>query len=152
LRVSVDGLPDQVSCAPADLAPGESRARLTLEAKRDVVHFDGGVEVSLRLGEEVLDRKTLALTVRQFLAPLLGEVQPLPIPLTVGGKQTVTVRVDRRGNPDPLTLEADRLPTGVTQGLFNGAAGQDVVGVVLEASPDATPVEGVPIRLVLKAD
>jgi pimeloyl-ACP methyl ester carboxylesterase len=147
MQVRLEGLPQAVTHEPGDVGPGENQARVKLQARADADHFEGDITVSLWVGDTEVDSGTMTLIVRQFLRPQMGAVESITLPL--GGSRTVKVEVIRRGNTDPLTLEADGLPAWVTQKKVDAAG--DSVALRLEARADGPPWSDT-IHLVLKAD
>jgi alpha-beta hydrolase superfamily lysophospholipase len=149
LTVRLEGAPGPVTCPPLTLEDGQDAGRLELGAAADAPAGAHPVRLTLWEGERQTDEQPVSLTVEEFLPPqLLGEGGN--VSLRPGEKRAVVVAVDRRGCVEPLKLELDKLPAGVTQRSAPCGPAEKAVRLELAADPGAPASSGI-LRMTLWA-
>jgi hypothetical protein len=111
VTVQVDGLPPLVTCPPVTVAPGQA-AQIVMSADPHIEAGEFRPSVSLWVEKEKVDSAPLRLTITKRPTPRLVNLKPLV--WKIGETREIDFEVDRQGNPDPLSLEIDNCPQGVT--------------------------------------
>ena len=168
IELAVNALPEGVGYTPATVPAGTDSAKIFFHAGPTFRETVRQVEVSARVGNRLLARTTVPITLlpsekwpwkdRQPIPPKislrltppgLARLAPLPdVAVRLGKSQAIQVTLLREGKEGPLALELDGLPEGVTYRVLPVADNPDALQLELRAA--AVAEEG-PKRVEVRA-
>lgn len=162
IEVSIEGLPEGVTCRPTTIGPNLGTAMLVIEASEAAADWAGPIRVrgQAKIGEEVATREAMPATVliaaqnqrgiarlgRDLLlsvgqtAPYLLQAQTNELRVPQGHWIRVPVKATRRGDfAGDLALTAVGIPPNVQNEAITLAAAQTETALYLYAQADAPP-------------
>jgi hypothetical protein len=115
LILAIRNLPEaELTTEPLTLPPGQTSIRLPLEAPFAARAGKYEAVVQVWAGDTKTDEKKLTVTLQACPIPRFLD-SPELVTIPQGGNREVFLRIERRGCDEPLRLELDVLPSGVTQ-------------------------------------
>jgi hypothetical protein len=113
LLVAVDKLPEGITAKPVAVLPAHDSAVLEVSTGINTVLGNHPAELTIRLGDQVVDKQPLWLRVQK---PAVGGIKysPTELYLLAGQQQTLRVTVQRQGYQGPIEVQLNGLPEALS--------------------------------------